>query len=230
MSANPFDPNAMNLNADLQWNTVVLGAHLRRLRKKRGCSLSHLQMLSGVDMAEIHRVEKGEQECRIQSLMRLCAALGTTPGWALDQTLPDTVVKRREIQDRVMADSDFVAIKARLSSVTRQQIVNLTSILIDLCQAVTILSRASNPIEVAKPFKLPNEEWQKRLVGFSEKLATIGEDVERATILSGLLSSPVKELNRQGLLLEFMLMPEGIATLPKGELDGWITETEITNP
>ncbi len=221
MTANPFDAKLLNVNADLNWHTAVMGSILRTLRKERGCSLSHLQMLSGVDMAEIHRIEKGEQECRIQSLLKLCAALGTTPGYILDRSISAIGCKRTEIQKRILADADFSALKSRLTFATPEQIGKLAHHLVEACQAVSILLRCSDPVAMVKNYLPACQELQKGLVDFANRIAAIAEGVERASMIYGLLANPVGELQSQGLLPDAILTPEGLTALPPGAPDGF---------
>ncbi len=218
MRTNPFDLNVLNVNADLKWRTLILGGWLRALRKKRGCSLGHLQTLSGVDMAEIHRIEKGEQECRIQSLLRLCAALGTTPGFILDRSLESN---RTEIQKRILGDSEFIALRSRLTFATPERIASLTDALINQCQIASVLVRCSDPISFMKNLPFPLAELQVAFADFAQRIAAIGEGVERASILYGLLSNPVRELRSQGLLPDVLLTEDGLAKLPHGAPDGF---------
>jgi hypothetical protein len=173
-----------------------------------------------VSDSEIHRVETGQQDCSIQSLVRLCAALGTTPGYMLDRALAS---KRTEIQKRIIADSDFAALRERLTFATPQQMASLTNAIIEACQAFSVLLRCSAPASFVKNFQFRPAQWQSAFVDFAARIAAIGEGVDRASMIYGLLSNPLRELKSQGLLPEFLLTPDGLAALPHGAPDGWDT-------
>jgi len=207
-----------NVNADLNWHDTAPGGLLRVLRKDRGYSLAQLETLSGVSDSEIHRVETGQQDCGIQSLVRLCAALGTTPGFILDRALDS---KRSEIQKRIERDADFLSLKSQLTLTAPEKVASFTDALIQACQAASVLLRCSDPADFVKNYNLPLPEWQKNLVEFAAKIAAIGEGVDRASILYGLLSNPVRELKSQGLLPDVLFTKEGLATLSAGAPDGF---------
>jgi transcriptional regulator with XRE-family HTH domain len=218
MSTKFFEKDLTNLNADLSWHDTVPGAFLRKLRKDRGYSLTRLETLSGVSDSEIHRVETGQQDCGIQSLVRLCAALGTTPGYILDRALAS---KRGEIQNRILADPDFLSLKSRLAFATPERIASFADALIHVCQAFSVLLRCSDPVSFVKNFRFPLPEWEKGFSDFAARLASIGEGVDRASMMYGLLANPVRELKSQGLLPDALLTPEGLQSLPHGQPDGF---------
>jgi len=209
----------INLNADLRWHDIIPGARLRALRKDRGLSLVQLETLSGVSDSEIHRVETGQQDCGIQSLVRLCAALGTTPGYILDRALGSN---RAEMQRRIEADDEFVALKARLKFASPERIASLTDALIQVCQAVSILLRCSAPVAYLQNLQFPLEEWKTGFADFAARIASIEEGVDRASMMYGILAHPLQELRSQGLLPAILLTPVGLAKLPHGGPDGWV--------
>jgi transcriptional regulator with XRE-family HTH domain len=207
-----------NVNTDLNWHDTVPGGLLRVLRKDRGYSLAQLEALSGVSDSEIHRVETGQQDCGIQSLVRLCAALGTTPGFLLDRALDS---KRWEFEKRIERDADFLSLKSSLALTSPDKVWGFMDALIQICQAVSVLLRCSDPVAFVKNYKLPLAEWQERLAEFAAKIASIGESVDRASMLFGLLSNPIRELKSQGFSPDALLTEEGLKSLPSGALDGF---------
>jgi hypothetical protein len=65
-------------------------------------------------------------------------------------------------------------------------------------------------------------------VDFAARIAAIGEGVDRASMMYGLLSNPVGELKSQGLLPDVLFTPEGLAKLPPGQPDGFDVNAKPT--
>lgn len=57
-----------------------IAANVRRLREKRGLSQERFAELAGLDSRFAQRVERGRLNFSIETLVRLAAALDTTPG------------------------------------------------------------------------------------------------------------------------------------------------------
>ena len=55
------------------------GANLRRLRTAAGLTQMELSNRSGLDMAEISRLERGLKDPRLSTVVRLAAGLQTDP-------------------------------------------------------------------------------------------------------------------------------------------------------
>lgn len=65
----------------------LLGHLISQWREKSETSLRELQARSGVSDSEISRIEKGGQDCRLESFIRICAALGLPAGFILDNAV-----------------------------------------------------------------------------------------------------------------------------------------------
>lgn len=189
-------------NDDLIWKTEALGFWLRLLRTERGLSQRELQALSGVNDAEIHRVETGQQECRIESLLRLCGPLGVTAGWVLDHVASSDV---DIFHKRILEESSFEVLADKLDvrgDASRRAISrNLASAAV----LAAILVRCSRPASRLATISFPSDDLGARFVAFAEHLEGLAEGTERAVVLSGLKSSPVRELWTRGLIDEKML-------------------------
>ena len=187
----------VSLNADFLWETGHLGGWLRWLRTERACSINHLAHLTGVAASEIHRVENGSQECRIQTLLKICAVLGATPGWILDRAMsscPGAFIPK------ILADAEFPALKERFKISGQELAKEVESILSCACETAAFLLRCSDPVSRVQEVSLPHEEWRNRFTAFAAKIAATGESIDRASILEGLYSHPLRELSNQGLL------------------------------
>jgi transcriptional regulator with XRE-family HTH domain len=57
-----------------------LGVNLRRLREAAGLTQMELSNRSGLDMAEISRLERGKKDPRLSTIVRLALGLDVDPG------------------------------------------------------------------------------------------------------------------------------------------------------
>jgi transcriptional regulator with XRE-family HTH domain len=58
----------------------AFGEQLRKAREKRGLSLRELSAMTGVDHAQIYRIEDGQADARITTVVELADALEVDPG------------------------------------------------------------------------------------------------------------------------------------------------------
>ncbi len=192
----------LRLTGDLVWETGRLGAALRWLRTSRRLSIRGVAALSGVAPSEIHKVERGQQECRIETLLKVCSILGATPGWVLDRSLDGNM---DGFQEKILKDSDFAALQSRLKITSPKLAQEVALILAAACATFSILLRSSDAVSRSMDIVFPHEEWRKRFTAFAQKIAVSGENVDRASMLEGLASHPVQELSNHGLLPEIIL-------------------------
>jgi hypothetical protein len=101
---------------------------------------------------------------------------------------------------RILGDSDFPALEERFKITSPELEKEVASILSCACETAAFLLRCSDPVSRLEGVSLPHDEWRKRFAVFAEKITASGESVDRASILEGLCSNPVRELSNQGLL------------------------------
>jgi transcriptional regulator with XRE-family HTH domain len=63
----------------------LFGRNLRALREEKGWTQEELAEKARLTSVQISRVERGVREVRLTTLLRLIAALETTPGRLLDK-------------------------------------------------------------------------------------------------------------------------------------------------
>src|SRR5713101_10199907 len=97
-------------NSDLLFWNGALGMYLRNARLAHGLSLRELERQTGVSDSEIHKVETGNQECRLSSFIKLCSALGVPCGLVLDQVISSSFAYFAKI---VPTDPVFLALVKR---------------------------------------------------------------------------------------------------------------------
>ncbi|HWD21074.1 MAG TPA: helix-turn-helix transcriptional regulator [Verrucomicrobiae bacterium] len=193
---------------DLIWRTENLGGLLRALRRDRGISIARLEELTGVGHSEIHRVETGQTECRIESLIRLSASLGVKPGWALDRILWTNVALYHR---RILAEPAYRKTLERLGISAAEMRARLADTLASAAALAALLLRCCDPISRARDVDYPHIDWKKRFTAYAAKLGAMEEGVDRAAILNSLLREPTLELGNQGLLPETALKEQSRA-------------------
>ncbi|WP_183342692.1 helix-turn-helix domain-containing protein [Conexibacter arvalis] len=58
---------------------IIIGRNLRAARDRAGLSQGKVSQQSGVDQAQVNRIENGKTHVRTDTLIRLARALRTTP-------------------------------------------------------------------------------------------------------------------------------------------------------
>ena len=69
----------MSTDSELKYNNIEIGRLLKSLREEKGYSTYRLAIESGVSSGVIVRVEKGEREPKINTLLRILNGLEITP-------------------------------------------------------------------------------------------------------------------------------------------------------
>jgi transcriptional regulator with XRE-family HTH domain len=85
----------------------ALGSAVRALRKERGLTQEQLAELCDRHPVYISELERGLKNPSIESIIRLCAALKTTPGNLMDLAFEKNVTDRARKQfSRLIAHAD----------------------------------------------------------------------------------------------------------------------------
>lgn len=202
-------------NADLIWRKESVGLWLGWARADRGFSLRQLEQLSGVDDAEIYRVETGQQECRLETLIRLCGPLGIAPAWILDRAVGSNV---GIFFERLMTEPEFNQFADHLGASSGELKKRIAGNLAAACTLASSLLRGSIPHSRLGAVSFPQPEWEKAFRVFADRIAPLDESLDRAAILRGLLARPFQELKRHGLIPESVLKDQVTdARLPKSK-------------
>lgn len=56
----------------------TFGANLQEMRRWRGLTREELSARAGIDVATVHRLERGDRQPRLPTLLQLAKALGTS--------------------------------------------------------------------------------------------------------------------------------------------------------
>jgi transcriptional regulator with XRE-family HTH domain len=189
---------------ELAWQTKLLGKWLRLVRLDRGYSMDKLAEASGVIKSEIYRVEIGEQECRIETLVELCRALGVTVGWVLDRVIFFDGGGFIPALSHDPATWDVLLRVGKFDDGIQEHLVEGMS---SACALAAILLISSDPRSRVLSEDFPHEQWKEKFLAFADRVAEMGGDsLDRAAILHNLLELPATELLNQKLMAEKALL------------------------
>lgn len=66
-------------NDDLKYTNIDIGKKITKLRKARGFSMYKLSLNSGISNSVLMRIEKGEREPKINTLLKIIEGLEISP-------------------------------------------------------------------------------------------------------------------------------------------------------
>ena len=72
-------------DVDLRALTAAFGKRLRKIRHSQGLSQEKLAHLAGLHFTVVARLERGEREPRLGTIIRVAEGLGVQPGELLDR-------------------------------------------------------------------------------------------------------------------------------------------------
>jgi transcriptional regulator with XRE-family HTH domain len=177
---------------------VSIGTFLRMYRLRNEVSLRGLDALSGVGYTEIHQIENGQQDIRVSSLIKLCAALGVPCGRLLDDNLGSHF---QHYSATILREAEFQTLLKELGVSSGTILADDIAANLGACcgLAVTLVQCSFAQREV-KLIAYPNEDLRRLFFGFAKRVDEISEPLERVGITNGFRTAPMKELINQGLL------------------------------
>lgn len=189
--------------SDLLFWDASLGWYLRGARSRAGMSLRDLEKRAEVSDSEIHKIEAGNQQCRLSSFVRVCAALGLPGGLVLDQIVSSSFAY---FTKRVFTDRDLPRIldtySVSPSTFAERVIVDQLG---SICSVAAHLVRCSNATRKARALDYPAEDLKRAFVQFAQRIDNTSEGLERISIVSGLETTPIRELEQHGLMYSAFL-------------------------
>ena len=69
----------MSIDNELKYTNTELGKHITSLRKSKKYSMYKLSLNSGISNSVLMRIEKGQREPRINTLLKIIDGLEITP-------------------------------------------------------------------------------------------------------------------------------------------------------
>lgn len=154
------------MELDVEFSPEILGKTLARARKSLRISLRDLSKVSGVSPSQILRIESGEFDCLVSSLVRLGVALGIRFTVLLEHSLseirsPYQISLTREVAtplDLELPD-------------TPDNKEALKDLVLGGCSVVTRLMRSANPVAVANELEYPSQEIEQRFMKLAGSIA-----------------------------------------------------------
>ncbi len=174
----------------------TLGTILRDLRSQLGISLREMEKRSGVTDSEIHKIETAQQECRLESLVSICAALGVPPGRVLDDAF---TANTGLFNQCISADAGFPRLLEEYKMTDSAERRDVPMILAQFCAVAAYLIRCAAPIRAARFLDFPSDSINAHFLRFSEHLDRMGDGLERLSILESLMTTPISTLRNLGL-------------------------------
>ena len=156
-------------------------------------TLRALEARSGVSNSEISKVEKGSQACRLESFIRICAALGLPAGYILDHAV---VFNSAAFESGIRSDPMMQGIYAKNKTI--EQIMVQTVAVFAAFASQLIL--CSQPVKKASMVRYLHSEIEKRFVEFGYFLDGYIPPERRLSILLSLKERTVDALLRQKLV------------------------------
>ena len=66
-------------NIELKYSNLEIGKHITKLRKAKGLSMYRLSLNSGICNSVLMRIEKGEREPKLNTLLKITDGLEMSP-------------------------------------------------------------------------------------------------------------------------------------------------------
>lgn len=194
---------------DMIYMRALLGYYLRRAREGAGFSIRELEKRSGIINSEISRIEMGTQECRLESFVRLCWALGIPCGMILDQiTFNDLTA-----QEKKMAAHPALAQLLKNDDVIGPVLsLNMAAI----ASFAKHLIGCSRPVDRASAVAYPDDELRSVFIKFANTVDGIKSPSNRRKLQEQLEENPVATLGYFGLC-DIEILKRVVSTLVMGK-------------
>ncbi|MGB9475502.1 MAG: helix-turn-helix transcriptional regulator, partial [Candidatus Udaeobacter sp.] len=171
--------------------------YLREKRLGYGLSLRELERQTGISDSEIHKLEVGNQECRLSSFIRICSGLGIPPGLALDQVILSSY---SFFIPRIRSDPGFKHLCRKRWKHYPGRWKGLAVQLGMFCSTAAHLLRCADATGRAQSFLYPTNAVRKAFTQFAASVDQTNSGLERANTLNALKRQPTAELKTRGLL------------------------------
>jgi len=191
-------PSIYNKKLDLMFAPGAFASCVQGARAECGLTLRELAELTGISHSEIYKIESGGRECRLESLVHICAALGLPVGRLIDEitlagagfhsTLPNDPAFSELVREQYPVDPPSIALIAS----------NLAS----CCGLALHLTRCAYATRAAGRIRYPVEDLKARFLAYASRVDAIESPLARLKLAMGLKSNPIQSLASQNLLSE----------------------------
>lgn len=199
---------------DWMFPPELVGVYLRRARWALGWTVRQLESKSGVSHSELLRVELGEQECRLQTFVRLAAAMGLPAGRVIDDLVQ---CNSAVFAVRVGLDPAFNTLIKTLGVEDDRGVLSLRNFIANWATFAAQLLRYGYAQRQASRVWYPSDEARAAFLAFARRCDAI-ENLRRRLALQELLHvAPFSELNRHQIPVEAMAR-EFFEALPEKDM------------
>jgi len=175
-----------------------LGGELRALRVEAALSLRDLQARTGVHYTEIHRIEGGMQDCRLESFLRIATGLGWSPARVWDDII--ATLSGPIYSDSVLQDPDFTGFIQRIGGLVAGHRRLLADVLGNWCSMAARMLASANPVRLAALMRFNIQEVEAPFFRFADRWDRCSKTLERLGLLDSLDAHPIATLRGEGLL------------------------------
>lgn len=181
---------------DVKLNMAHLGDELHKARLASGYSLSQLSKCIGISPAHILRVESGEFQCNVGTLVKICGPLGIRYGALLENCVELDFAPYRETAEKEL---DSAPKDPRVNTPSRRRLYLL--LIAESCDRTARLIRSANPAKLAQSFDCLVPEQNVLFQKFAAQVAAPGWMIGDSTgVLNDLQQTPARTLNHLGVL------------------------------
>lgn len=205
------------MNQKFHFDRVVLGETLKRCRKSLDYSLRELAKLSGVSASHILRIESGEYDFQVETLMKIALHLGVPCGVLLEEGL---AVNWLYYHAFIQTDSDFMALVSSKDKPKSTVCLRAVRFVAVECAVTAKLLWSSNPTMLAGRYDYPFESLRDAFYKAATTIERSHVSAERAEMLQNLQKEPVKQLSQLGVLNR-ELMADYLILLSSGKVTNW---------
>jgi transcriptional regulator with XRE-family HTH domain len=181
-----------------RYNQRLVGEILRRARALIGMSIRDLASRSGVSTSQILRVESGEFDIMLSTLLKLARHLGVPAGLVLEQgAIPNQGFYAKLIGELgVTPLLNDIPREKRLPPNSRTRLTLLCS---QAALATACLIQSSNAPQLTKLIDFPLSAMATQFIGFAEILDKVSVE-DRVSLQRELDSTPLELLMRLKLV------------------------------
>lgn len=180
-----------------RFNKEFLGRCVREARLGIGLSLRDLAARAGISAPHVCRIEGGEWDIRLSTLMKVAFVLGSSPGELIEKAV---AVDELALIESIRKEDEYADLLATGKSGSRRPREQLTLLsLAQFCAMAAYILKSSNPIKVVERIEFPVDEIRKPATEFARFVAAASE-VDRWSLLDELSSQPRRFITRLGFL------------------------------
>ncbi len=180
-----------------QFNLKLVGAILRETRTLLGLSLRQLSSESGVSPSQILRLESGEYDVRLATLMKVVGPLGLPAGLLMEQGTTVNV----GVYAKVLGRNGIGPLWRDLPEEKRTK-GSMTALIVfcaRCCEAAGYLLNSSNAGKLVATIRFPFSSMEEAFVDFAAEVDSLVPD-QRLAVARELAEQPLTLLQRKHLV------------------------------